>query len=429
MNSLEILNLSIGVSSVILSILSIIQVFAGARIDRRTKTYFIAFCFCMILFSASNLTGQLLRGRPGASVHTVLLVSNTLEFLFAGVLACVGGRYLLSMSDPEKKHRAAHVILYVLFAVHVCLLLMSQFTGLLYTIDTQNIYHRSAFYALSLAAPAGMILLSAVVLFQNRKRLNRKQQTAFTCFVAIPLTALFFQAFIYGVNLVVMAAVVSLFVMFIFLVSDQTERYYRQQEENANLKVNLMLSQIQPHFLYNTLGTIRELCYTEPNTAAQAVGSFVGFLRHNMNSINTDQPIPFRQELEHVQSYLSLQKLRFGDDVQIEYDLGCMDFFLPTLTLQPLVENAVTHGVRETESGHGTVTIRSREYPDRYELCVIDNGKGFDPEALEQSPNHIGILNVRQRLEQICQGQLVFESGPDKGTRVSIILPKGDTSC
>ena len=213
--------------------------------------------------------------------------------------------------------------------------------------------------------------------------------------------------------------------MFVVMVSDQTEQYYRQVEENANLQAEIILSQIRPHFIFNTLGAIHRLCRDDPE-AREAIGRFATYLRGNMDSLSLREPVPFTRELEHTKAYLDLELLRFGDELTVVYDLDCTDFLLPTLTLQPLVENAVVHGVREKESGAGTVTVSTRELPDRFEISVTDDGPGFDPdEKPGDNRSHIGLENVRSRLKSLCGGELRIASRPGHGSKVTIVLPKG----
>ena len=198
------------------------------------------------------------------------------------------------------------------------------------------------------------------------------------------------------------------------------------KEQQERQRTQLMLSQIKPHFLYNSLTVIRDLIHTNPSAAEGAVDDFSDFLRHNMQSIDSDRPILLQQELEHVRSYLALQKLRFGEELQVVYDIACEDIMLPTLTLQPIVENAVTHGIRKSESGVGTVTIQTRELDDRYEIRVIDDGCGFDPTVLKESDSaHLGLKNVEDRLSRLRGGRLKIHSEPGNGTTVTITLPKG----
>jgi len=141
-----------------------------------------------------------------------------------------------------------------------------------------------------------------------------------------------------------------------------------------------------------------------------------------MDSLVLKEPIPFRTELEHAKVYLELEQLRFPDELHIDYDLRCMDFLIPALTLQPLAENAVRHGVRGKKSGEGTVTIATREYEDRFEVIVTDDGNGFDPDAIPQDDHtHIGLNNVRERL-RYAGDDLRIGAGPEGGTEAVIII-------
>lgn len=158
---------------------------------------------------------------------------------------------------------------------------------------------------------------------------------------------------------------------------DEQLNYEKVQSELLKSRVTIMISQIQPHFLYNSLTSIAQLCEKDPKRAKTATIDFANYLRGNMNSIKDEHPVPFETELSHLKTYLSLEKMRFGDDLNIVYDIGVTDFTIPSLTVQPLVENAVKHGVGMKEDG-GTVTISTKEYDDRYKVVVSDDGVGFD---------------------------------------------------
>lgn len=425
MQQLEVINPSVGIAAITLALLNTLQVLEVRKLERRTRHYFLWFNICLFLFSAGNLVGLLFRGIPGSTVRLVLQAANYCEFLFSCVLAYIGAKYILSLADQEHRLKAVRIAFALLMAAHVVLLDVSQFTGLFYTIGADNVYRREALYPLSLLCPGLLLLGSMAVLLCAWRRITRRERIAFSLYLTAPVAAMVIQSFFYGLNLIVFSTVTAVLVMYIFVLSDQSERYYRQEQEAEKLKIDLMLGQIQPHFLYDSLGTIQALCRIDPEKAEKAVGEFSRFLRHNMQSIENDQPILFYQELSHTQNYLALQKLRFGDDLNIVYDLKCETFSLPTLTLQPLVENAVTHGIRQTESGKGTVTIRSRELEDHYELSVIDDGVGFDPESVGSgSGSHIALANIRARLARISGGCLRIVSAPGMGTTASILIPK-----
>ena len=420
-----LINLSICMAELLLCVLGIVQILTVGKLDRLARYYFLWYYACLFFFVGGNLAGQLLRGQPGAGARAALLIANYCEFLFSGVLAYIGARYLLSLTDPEGRLRRLRLGFTLLLVFHVLLLNVSQFTGLLYTIDRNNLYQRSGLYWLALVGPALTLVGSAALLIRFRAKLSRRELVAFCFYLLVPLAAVAAQPFVYGIYLVVQATFISVLAMHLFILADQINRYYRQVQEGERLKVNLMLSQIQPHFLYNCLGTIQALCRSDPAKAEQAVGDFARFLRHNIRSIDADAPILFHQELNHTQNYLALQKLRFGDDLTVVYDLECEAFSLPTLTLQPLVENAVTHGIRKTETGRGTVTIRTREMEDHYEVSVVDDGVGFDPIARSTgSGSHIALENIRARLARVCGGSLRIISAPGMGTTAMILIPK-----
>lgn len=201
-------------------------------------------------------------------------------------------------------------------------------------------------------------------------------------------------------------------------------QYQEMQNELLKMRVSIMVSQIQPHFLYNALTSIACLCEKDPPQAKKSIIEFSEYLRSNMNSLKEQAPVPFENELKHLKTYLSLEKMRFGDELNIKYDIQTKDFTIPSLTVQPLVENAVKHGVGMLEDG-GTVTISTCEYDDRYEVIVSDNGVGFDPEKVGSDGKiHVGMENVRNRLKSMCNAVLNIESTVGKGTKATITIPK-----
>ena len=197
----------------------------------------------------------------------------------------------------------------------------------------------------------------------------------------------------------------------------------RAKEMEAELeksKTAVMFSQIQPHFLYNSLGAIRELCRQDPEDARSALSTFITYLRGNMDSIQREHTIHFSKELNHISAYLELEKLRFGEDLNVVYDIQETDFSIPSLTIQPLVENAVKHGVCGREEG-GTVTLHTHREGDTVVVKIQDDGVGFDVSKLDKL-EHVGLENVRKRLTYIVNGKLDIESKINAGTIVTITI-------
>ncbi|MBR3538539.1 MAG: histidine kinase, partial [Eubacterium sp.] len=192
----------------------------------------------------------------------------------------------------------------------------------------------------------------------------------------------------------------------------------------------IALSQIKPHFLYNALNSIYVLCGRNVDEARNAISHLSDYLRSNMSSIDSRLPIPFSREMELVESYLAIEKIRFPEELNYTIVTPVTHFSLPALTIQPLVENAVRHGIMPLDMG-GIITITTRETEQEYIVSISDNGVGFDTAAQESSEDpkeHIGIRNVRERLRRLSGGSLTIRSEQGHGTEAVIRIPKQKTS-
>lgn len=223
----------------------------------------------------------------------------------------------------------------------------------------------------------------------------------------------------------------ALFIGFVFIIAAQfyaAMRYIRTatllakqaaelEKELTDRRVAIMLSQIQPHFLYNALNGICELCVVEPEKAEEMIIEFSSYLRGNMDALTITGLIPFEKELTHTKHYINIEEMRFEERLKVEYDIREKGFMLPSLTIQPIVENAIRYGVIKKETG-GTVTIKVWASDNGYYIKVMDDGIGTAPEA------DSGIANVRNRVESQCGGSLTINRVKDVGTTVTIEIPK-----
>ena len=214
-------------------------------------------------------------------------------------------------------------------------------------------------------------------------------------------------------------------------------KIYHTEKENRMLarmlqesKSALMISQIQPHFIYNTLNSIRTLIRIEPDRAYDMVYDFAKYLRAHIDSLSNEKEVIFFRELEYIESYVNIEKVRFGERLRVEFDIQTTDFYLPSLSIQPLVENAIKHGICKRPEG-GTVWIRSYEDKEQeggYVVEVEDDGVGFDVEQWDNAKGvkkYAGINNIRFRVEAISNARLFIESEINKGTKATIIFPDG----
>ncbi len=269
------------------------------------------------------------------------------------------------------------------------------------------------------ACLAGIVLIIVYAKKRNTRDMVALLTLPTFIFVSATMQYLSFRM-MYG--LFFMAAV-SLFIIYLMIQTDRNQERVEQEKRLMDMNIAVMRSQIQPHFLYNALSSIRRLIKKDPEIAATAVEKFSAYLRQNLESMNRIELIPFSTELEHLTEYLYLEKLRFGDRLGVEYDIGYADFVMPVLSLQPIVENAVKHGVLKKEEG-GRVWIKTRRDGGNVILTVKDDGVGFDPNAVaNDGKTHIGFENVKCRIEMQCKGTVVVESDIGKGTTVTMTIP------
>ena len=202
-------------------------------------------------------------------------------------------------------------------------------------------------------------------------------------------------------------------------------RFVREHERDlmAAQRIQIMMTQIQPHFLFNALNTIRALYAKDSPLAERTLEDFSAYLRQNLESLSQTDLIPVSKELEHTRLYAQIEKQRFPN-VQVEYRIEDTQFTVPALTIQPLVENAIRHGVRSREDG--LVIVSTALEAGGHRVTVTDNGVGFDPKGHPSTEElHIGIRNVKERVEKMCGGELILTSEVGKGTAVTMLFPDG----
>lgn len=158
--------------------------------------------------------------------------------------------------------------------------------------------------------------------------------------------------------------------------------------------------------------------------AQKSLDEFTEYLRRNLSSLTETKLIPFEDELRHIETYVSLEKLRFNNRLNVIYDIGTTDFLVPPLSIQPLVENAIKHGVLKKIEG-GDITITTFELDSEYVVEIKDDGVGFDISNInfEQNQN-FGLQNINYRIHQMCNGYLTISSKKDVGTKITVKFKK-----
>ena len=269
------------------------------------------------------------------------------------------------------------------------------------------------------------VFLIEIILLIIKKGMRVGERIAFLAFISVPAVALVFHS-IYGELSIFTFAIVAAFLAhFLYFYVQRGLMIQKQEKELSEKQIELTISQIRPHFIYNCLSSISYLCTKDPQLAVEAIDDFSSFLRVNFSNISQNKIVPFTQELEHTMKYLKLEKMRFEDRVRVYFDIRANDFEIPSLTLQPLVENAVKHGICKRAEG-GTIVVKTSETDKEYLVEVTDDGVGFDPNVPPSDGRvHVGLTNVQNRLKNMVHGRLEIYSKIGKGTRMSIHIPKG----
>ena len=216
-----------------------------------------------------------------------------------------------------------------------------------------------------------------------------------------------------------------------FLVIKMICLAFKSSIENKKLQnivnyneISIKISQIQPHFLYNSLNSIYYLCEKNPKQAQSAIKNFSEYLHGNLEFLSKNEFIKIKEELSFVNKYLELEIMRYGDKIKVVQEIQNEEFKIPALIIQPIVENAIKHGLSKKTNG-GTISIKTFDNDAEYLITITDDGVGFDTNSYNKDGNiHIGIENVKKRIESLCSGEFIIESNINEGVKVTIIIPK-----
>ena len=196
-------------------------------------------------------------------------------------------------------------------------------------------------------------------------------------------------------------------------------------------RIKISTGQMQPHFLYNALASIREIVLENPEYASDLIFDFTTHLRACVRAMASEDLIPFSQEIENIKAYVNIEKMRFGDKMQVKYEISECDFSIVPLSIQPLVENAIRHGIYERGSG-GTVIVSSYRDGNSIIIKVEDNGVGFDVATIQseverKERDSTGLHSLIFRFENLMNAKVKVESEIGEGTRITVRIPmKGD---
>jgi hypothetical protein len=383
--------------------------------DRR---FFLSFFTVQLASVGGYLTELFIYGNPAlADVERVLCFGDSLLPSISIVMAVV---YLLHCCGESWRKSLLFRFVAACWAMYFLLLCSTCFGPWVYYITSDGEFIRGSWFPLSMLPLIAISVLTLVALVRRRPKLSRARYTSMIALVVPLLLAEIIHAFIDVILLINICMIGMAIVMFVSVVWEQANLYLRQRDEIAHQRANIMVLQMRPHFIYNTMTSIYYLCAQDPQKAQQVTLDFTSYLRKNFTAVASEQPVPFPEELEHARAYLAVEQAQHEDDLCVAFDTPHTRFRLPPLTLQPIVENSVKHGL-DPDAGPLHITIRTRETEAGSVILVEDDGAGFD--AVTSSSPHVALKNIQGRLEMMCGGTLEVLLRVEGGTVVRVTIP------
>lgn len=317
----------------------------------------------------------------------------------------------------------------ILYSLLYCTQMILQLAGVLDLRQMLKITH-------------GTIILSAFVLFINGIRswfahpikgnlLIRNYSWILAIGAVGDLVLYYFRELDFGMMMTLSSILVFTILEGVKLLISYTEQKNALKEMETQLvlsRTTTMMSQIRSHFVFNLLNAISGMCKYDPEKADETVVRFARYLRNNIDIMENDRNIPFATDLKQLEDYVALEQVRFGDKITFYTDIEEDQFFIPPLILQPLVENAIKHGISKKETD-GIIVLRTKRVEDEIVITVEDDGVGFAMDELEKEQS-VGIKNIRFRLQHLVDGTLELDSCIGKGTTATVRMPiKEDEIC
>ncbi len=395
-------------------------------IDRWNRRFFAAFFAVFLLGRIAYTVDVMLYGMPG--MEPVERAVWFLQSLLGSIPMPMFTFYLVHCYGEDWRRSTLFGAVLAIWGLYFLMLCIGQFTTLFdATINWESRLRQDLRYPSGVTVLLAITLLNLLSVMRRWGTLPPKKRFAFLALL-LPVPAIFVYLVFSASGLLFtdIGIALSALSMFFIILHDQVEQDMRQQREIAQQRVGLMVLQMRPHYIYNTMMSIYYLCKQDPDMAQQVTLDFTTYLRKNFTALASEAPIPFSEELEHTRAYLAVEQAQFDDMLFIDYDTPHVDFRLPPLTLQPIVENAVKHGM-DPDSAPLRIRIMTRRTGSGSEIVVEDNGAGFEPAddfgSADGSEPHVALENIRERLQIMCGGRMTITPREGGGTVVRMTIP------
>ena len=388
-------------------------------LDRWNKRYFIILFSLLSLCTVSCFSATYFWDNPtmAEAEKTVYLF----EGLFLSSPIFMPTLFLLHSCGESMKSSLLFKIVMVMMGFYIVILIVSHLTTVFYYVTPDNQFFRGPLWALWMSPLVLIMTLNISGVIRRRKKLSRKIFVALLIYLLPMTAAVIIHMFISVELFVIFGMALLVIIMFGLILSDNMEQYAKQQQKIAHQSASVMVLQMRPHFIYNTMMTIYYLCKQDADKAQQVTLNFTDYLRKNFTAIASENTVPFADELKHTQAYLAVEQAQHEDNMFVEFDTPHTQFRVPPLTLQPLVENAVKHGM-DPDGDPLHIRVKTRQTSSGSEIVVENSGPDFN--SAENNEPHIALNNIRGRLELMCRGRLDITPRAGGGTVVTVYIPK-----
>ena len=411
----DIFNSAVCILGVLILLIHVINIILKKDKRKDEIALLVFFIFTLIHF-ATYFTFVMIKN--AYTSNNFIMASYTIFYIMNNIEALLFYQYLSTYINFSYKHKKiGGIINLFIFFAFISTDIINIFNHM-YFYAENGAYQRSDFMIISQGYQF-IVLAIAFILVIIDKNLNHREKIAFSLYCFLPLVSIIAQNYLKGYAIAYMALLVSVEILFLFLNVEKNIKLKEEQEKLKNANIKIMVSQIRPHFIYNTLSSISTLIPIDQEKAQNALDEFTDYLRMNFSTLTETKLVSFEDELKHIKTYTDLEKLRFNERLHVIFDIKVTNFVVPPLSVQPLVENAIKHGILKKIEG-GTVTLKTYETEQAYIVEVIDDGVGFDMHSVDFSSNkHIGLNNVKHRIKTMVNGDIILESEINKGTKVT----------
>ncbi len=415
-----VFNVTVCIMGVAILLIHIINLLTKKN-KREDENRLLLFLVFTAIHFATYLTFSLIKN--SYTTDPFIIGFYTTFYIFNNIEVLLFFLYAIAYVEIKQPLRKIIVIVNIsLFSIITILDVINIFTGMFFT-SVDGVYLRSNTMIIS---QGYQFVLFAVVFFVMlfNKNLAIREKVSFASYCLLPLVAIVLQNVFKGYAIAYASIIVATEILFFSLNVRKNILLAEEKEKNKDAQIKIMMSQIQPHFIYNSLSSISTLITIDPEKAQNALDEFTEYLRRNLSSLTETRLIPFDDELRHIETFIALEKIRFNERIKVVYNIEATNFFVPPLSIQPIVENAIKHGILKKVEG-GTLVFKTYEKEDAFVVEIIDDGVGFDMSNVDFKNNvHFGINNIKHRINNMCNGDIVINSEVDKGTRVVVTFFK-----